>query len=65
MLRLILVLAFASVALSVPAEKTGRIVGGQDALLGQFPYQASLRRKDTGVHFCGAFIVTFVNFLPV
>jgi secreted trypsin-like serine protease len=38
-------------------ENSGRIVGGRDAALGQFPYQASLRRKDTGVHFCGAFIV--------
>lgn len=35
MLRLILVLAFVAAAVSIPADKTGRIVGGQDAVLGK------------------------------
>lgn len=33
----------------------GRIVGGTDARLGQFPYQASLRTAANG-HFCGGWV---------
>lgn len=36
---------------------TDRIVGGETAELGQFPYQASLR-SIWGFHFCGATIIT-------
>lgn len=36
---------------------SSRIVGGADAELGQFPYQASLR-SDWNFHFCGGTIIT-------
>lgn len=36
----------------------GRIVGGTDALSGQFPYQASLRSLPSLRHFCGGSIVS-------
>lgn len=61
MLRLLLTLALVATTFSIPTdsnvEKAGRIVGGQDAALGQFPYQASLRNRETGVHFYGSFII--------
>ncbi|KXJ70761.1 hypothetical protein RP20_CCG022542 [Aedes albopictus] len=37
-------------------EWEGRIVGGQNAASGQFPYQVSLR-SSTNMHFCGASII--------
>lgn len=36
---------------------SGRIVGGQTAAPGQFPYQASLRTQGNS-HFCGGFIIS-------
>ena len=54
MLRLIVVLSLVSLALSLPER---RIVGGQEAVAGQFPYQVSLRNRNTGAHFCGGFII--------
>lgn len=35
-----------------------RITNGQDAVVGQFPYVASLRVKATGIGFCGGTIIT-------
>jgi secreted trypsin-like serine protease len=35
----------------------GRIVGGIEALEYEFPWQASVRRKSTGSHFCGGMII--------
>ncbi|KAL7028593.1 hypothetical protein ACKWTF_005907 [Chironomus riparius] len=35
---------------------SGRIVGGQDAAIGQFPYQASMRSA-ANAHFCGGSII--------
>jgi secreted trypsin-like serine protease len=37
-------------------EWSGRIVGGQTAAIGQFPYQASMRSA-TNAHFCGGFLI--------
>ncbi|GAB0090783.1 hypothetical protein DMENIID0001_055460 [Sergentomyia squamirostris] len=36
----------------------GRVVGGNTASPGQFPYQASLRRASNNEHNCGAVIIT-------
>jgi secreted trypsin-like serine protease len=37
---------------------TARIVGGQNAALGQFPYQISIRTAASGSHFCGGFVIS-------
>lgn len=37
-------------------EWQGRIVGGQTAIPGQFPYQASVRGMDNR-HFCGGYVI--------
>lgn len=48
------ILIFLSIPVAV-ANSEQRIVGGTDAVLGQFPYQVSLRNF-LGAHFCGGFI---------
>lgn len=45
----------ALVAVAVATPLSGRIVGGADAVPGQFPYQISLRVKDS--HNCGGSII--------
>jgi len=42
--------------LDLPDTWSGRIVGGSNAVEGQFPYQVSLRTAANG-HFCGGFII--------
>lgn len=54
MLAKVLVLS-AVVALAIASPFEGRIVGGDDASPGQFPYQISLRIKDS--HTCGGSII--------
>ena len=39
------------------AAPNGRIVGGVDAAIGQFPHQVSLQRED-GSHTCGGSIIS-------
>lgn len=40
------------------AEVEPRIIGGQNAEDGQFPYQVSLRTKLSNKHFCGGSIIS-------
>lgn len=59
--QLFLVVALAAVTLALPfsdflIEREGRIVGGSNAALGQFPYQVSLRTAANS-HFCGGSII--------
>lgn len=62
MIRQIFVLvALVAVAIASPLsevffEREGRIVGGSNANLGQFPYQVSLRTA-ANFHFCGGSII--------
>ncbi|XP_050070919.1 chymotrypsin-2-like [Anopheles maculipalpis] len=53
---LLIGLAAASPTLQASGFKDGRIVGGYDAVPGQFPYQVSLRRPPN-FHFCGGSII--------
>lgn len=39
-------------------SSNSRIIGGQNAEAGQYPYQVSLRYKYTNQHFCGGSIVS-------
>ncbi|XP_075155601.1 serine protease SP24D-like [Haematobia irritans] len=54
-LSLVLVACIVAVACST-ALPNGRVLGGQDAYEGQFPYMTSLRRN--GSHRCGATIIS-------
>lgn len=51
--KLLVLSALVAVTLATPFS--GRIVGGADATPGQFPYQVSLRIKDS--HTCGGSII--------
>lgn len=42
---------------SFKLSTTGRIVNGEDASIGQFPHQVSLRIKTNNRHFCGGTII--------
>jgi trypsin len=55
MLRFLLFFVLAAITSAISIDK--RIVGGQNANPNQFPYQASLRNRQTSVHFCGGFII--------
>lgn len=59
MFRLTFLLVLASVALVAAATtRNGKIVGGQKAVEGQFPYMVSLRPSHTPrTHGCGGFII--------
>lgn len=52
----LLALSSAVLSASLPEDFTGRIVGGQTASVGQFPYQASLRSAEFE-HFCGGSVI--------
>jgi trypsin len=59
--QIFLLVALATVAIASPHseiffEREGRIVGGSNAALGQFPYQVSLRTA-ANFHFCGGSII--------
>lgn len=45
-----------------PDESSGgeRIIGGSDATRGQFPWQASIRRKAFNKHACGGAIIGII-----
>lgn len=54
----------ACVALGFAAlEPEPRIIGGEDAIEGQFPYQVSLRTVKNNKHFCGGSIISKRNIL--
>ncbi|XP_053949116.1 serine protease SP24D-like [Anastrepha ludens] len=57
--RLVLIFAFLTLSSisSGSAAPNGRIVGGTDANIGQFPHQVSLQRED-GSHTCGGSIIS-------
>jgi trypsin len=59
--QIFLLVALATIAIASPLsenffEREGRIVGGSNAALGQFPYQVSLRTA-ANFHFCGGSII--------
>lgn len=39
-------------------NRTGRIVGGRHAILGEVPFQISLRSWGTAFHFCGGALIS-------
>lgn len=49
---------FNSLAFADDSNSGNRIVGGDDATLGQFPYQVSLRDVEVKDHICGGSILT-------
>lgn len=54
MVKLLLLVALVTIVAASPL--TNRIVGGNEAVPGQFPYQISLRKDDA--HICGGSIIT-------
>jgi trypsin len=57
--HIIIIMALVAIAIANPIELQGRIVGGSEAVLGQFPYQVSLKSTMTAnrAHFCGGSII--------
>lgn len=47
----------------VEAEPHNRIISGEKAKIGQFPYQASVRRSRDRQHFCGSAIISLNSVL--
>lgn len=56
MFRLLVVSVLLRSAVLASLPLTGRIVGGEDAVEGQFPYQVSLRKNT--FHICGGSVIT-------
>lgn len=56
--KVLIFLSLAAIARSSPVpEREGRIVGGTNAALGQYPYQVTIRRVERNQHFCGGSII--------
>jgi secreted trypsin-like serine protease len=54
----VILIGLVAFVLSSPVPKReGRIIGGSDAVNGQFPYQVALRNSMNGSFFCGASII--------
>lgn len=57
MFRILLLNLFLPALIATPFERDGKIIGGEAARRGQFPYQVSLQYK-SGSQFCGGSILT-------
>lgn len=51
----LLLVALAALSLATAAPLDGRVVGGENAAVGQFPHQVSLRQYTS--HICGGTII--------
>jgi len=57
MLKISLFVSVITLAFFTEAKPLSRIVGGENALQGEFPYIVSLRSKSYG-HFCGGSLIS-------